>query len=472
MEKVNKPAVKGADDFQFLAEQAAALGDWQTAAKWYARSTEQRAAMLALINKVQEGLSSRLEIQNIYTLVGDSLLETFNAQVVMISEYNPVTNRIIHQYGIERGVRLSLSEWMPLNSSWSEIVRTRKPLVINQSDLIKLVESGKMGIVPGTEIPKTWLGVPMLVGNTVHGVVCLQNLDIENAFNQADIDLLTTLTNSLTLSLENARLFDRTERMLRHLRAEMDIARQTQRSILPARNPHKAGYQFGTLILPSRAVGGDFYDFIPLGEDKLGIVMGDVSDKGLPAALFMALTFSLLRAESERSHDPAEVLNHVNRTLLKMNASGMFVTLLYGILDYRTGVMQYARAGHLLPIILDGRGKPMTLRMGVGQPLGLYAKVALDEQEVAILPGGMMLFFTDGLNEAVDESGEQFGLERVVNLLQTSRGESAKMICKRLWGAVKEYSRAAPHQDDFAVLLMKRAPSGAKTVDLTKPIYW
>lgn len=469
---VIKPMVKSTDDFQLQAEQAAAAGDWQSAAQLYARSTEQRAAMLALINKVQEGLSSRLEIQSIYTLVGDSLLETFNAQVVMISEYNPVTNRIIHQYGVERGKRLNLSEWMPLNSSWAEIVRTHKPLMINQHDLLKLVEARKMGIVPGTEIPKTWLGVPMMVGNTVHGVVCLQNLELENAFNQADIDLLTTLTNSLTLSLENARLFDRTERMLRHLRAEMDIARQTQRSILPARNPHKAGYQFGTLILPSRAVGGDFYDFIPLGEDKLGIVMGDVSDKGLPAALFMALTFSLLRAESERSHDPAEVLNHVNKTLLKMNASGMFVTLLYGVLDYRTGVMQYARAGHLLPIILDGRGNPMTLRMGVGQPLGLYSKVALDEQEVAILPGGLMLFFTDGLNEAIDESGEQFGLERVVKLLQASRGESGKVICKRLWGAVKEYSRAAPHQDDFAVLLMKRAPSGAKSVDLTRPIYW
>ncbi len=469
---VTKPALKSADDFQFQAEQAVAAGDWQAAAQLYARSTEQRAAMLALINKVQEGLSSQLEIQSIYTLVGDSLLETFNTQVVMISEYNPVTKRIIHQYGIERGKRLNLMEWMPLNSSWAEIVRTRKPLMINQRDLLKLVEAGKMGIVPGTEIPKTWLGVPMMVGNTVHGVVCLQNLELEDAFNQADIDLLTTLTNSLTLSLENARLFDRTERMLRHLRAEMDIARQTQRSILPARTPHKAGYQFGTLILPSRAVGGDFYDFIPLGEEKLGIVMGDVSDKGLPAALFMALTFSLLRAESERSQDPAEVLSHVNRTLLKMNASGMFVTLLYGVLDYRTGVMQYARAGHLLPIILDGRGKPMTLRMGVGQPLGLYSKVELDKQEVAIQPGGMMLFFTDGLNEAVDESGEQFGLERVVKLLQASRGESSKVICKRLWGAVKEYSRAAPHQDDFAVLLMKRAPADAKPIDLTRPIYW
>lgn len=469
---VTKPAVKNANDLQFQAEQAAALGDWQTAAQLYARSSEQRAAMLALINKVQEGLSSQLEIQRIYTLVGDSLRDTFNAQVVMISEYNPASNRIYHHYAIERGQHLNLTEWMSVDSSRARIIRTHKPFMINLQDILKALADSSMKIIPGTDLPKTWLGVPMLVGKTVRGVVSLQNLDTENAFSQADIDLLMTLTSSMTLSLENARLFDRTERMLRHLRAEMDIARQTQRSILPARNPHKVGYQFGTLILPSRAVGGDFYDFIPLGEDKLGIVIGDVSDKGLPAALFMALTFSLVRAESERSLDPIEVLTHVNRNLLKMNASGMFVTLLFGILDYRTGVVQYARAGHLLPIILDGRGKPMNLHMDVGQPLGLFSKVALDEQEVALVPGGMMLFFTDGLNEAVDESGEQFGLERVVTLLQASRGESAKVICRRLWSAVNEYSRAAPHQDDFAVLLMKRAPSSAKSVDLTRPIYW
>jgi sigma-B regulation protein RsbU (phosphoserine phosphatase) len=310
----------------------------------------------------------------------------------------------------------------------------------------------------------------MLLGETVCGVVSLQNLDVENAFSQVDIDLLMTLTSSMTLSLENARLFDRTERMLRHLRLEMQIARQTQRSILPARNPHKTGYQFSTLILPSRAVGGDFYDFIPMGENRLGVVIGDVSDKGLPAALFMALTFSLLRAESERSDDPIEVLRQVNHNLLKMNASGMFVTLLYGILDYRTGVMHYARAGHLLPVMLDGTGRSMPLRMGVGQPLGLFSKVELDEQEVALVPGGIMLFFTDGLNEAVDEKDEQFGLRRVVDLLQALREQSGKVICRRLWEAVKQHSRTAPNQDDFALLLIKRSTAPAKTTDLTRPM--
>ena len=404
-------------DYQTLAKQAEEHADWQAAAKWYSLAMDQRSAQLALISQLQGKFSSKLEMQEIYNLTGDSLRDTFNAQIVMISQYDPNLNMVYHHYAIERGQHLNLTEWMPVDSSRAEIIRTRKPFMINLQDILKVLSDGRMKIIPGTDLPKTWLGVPMLVGDTVCGVVSLQNLDIENAFSQADIDLLMTLTNSMTLSLENARLFDRTERMLRHLRLEMEIARQTQRSILPARNPHTAGYQFNTLILPSRAVGGDFYDFIPMGEDKLGIVIGDVSDKGLPAALFMALTFSLLRAESQRSLDPIEVLNNVNHNLLKMNASGMFVTLLFGLLDFRTGVMNYARAGHLLPILLDGSGKAMPLRMDVGQPLGLFSKVVLDEEEVAIAPGGMMLFFTDGLNEAVDEKDEQFGLQRIVDLL-------------------------------------------------------
>lgn len=460
------------DILQVNAEQAAARGDWKTASELYSRCAGERAAMLALINNVQVGLSSRLDIQEIYNLVGDSLRDTFNAQVVMISQYDHVTKKVFHHYAIERGQHLNLPDWLPVDSSRAEIIRSRKPFVINLADIIRAVEEKRMKVVPGTDLPKTWLGVPMLVGNTAYGVVSLQNLDIENAFSQADIDLLMTLTNSLTLSLENALLFSRTERLLHRLENEMLIARKTQRSILPQRIPHRAGYQFGAFIMPARAVGGDFYDFIPLDPDHLGIVIGDVSDKGLPAALFMALTFSLLRAESERSSDPAEILQHVNRSLLKMNASGMFVTLLYAVLDYRTGVIQYARAGHLQPVMLDSRGDPMKIQIDTGQPLGLFQGVKLDIQEVVLVPGGTVLLFTDGLNEAIDELGTQFGFERITTVLQSNRLENSRTICKRLYEAVKEYSHATPNQDDFAVLILKRAPAAAKPEDLTKPMYW
>jgi serine phosphatase RsbU (regulator of sigma subunit) len=443
-------------NFQERAKTAASLGDWKAAAEFYSKFADQRASELALINSVQEGLSSKLDMQGIYDLVGDKLRDTFNAQVVMISQYDPKTEKVYHHYAIERGQHLQIQGWQSIDSSRAEVIRTRKPFMINQEEINKVVNSGMMSVIPGTELPKTWLGVPLLVGNTAVGIVSLQNLDNENAYSKSDIDLLMTLTNSMSLSLENARLFNQTERLLNLMESELKIARQTQRSILPLRLPHRRDYDFGSLIVPARAIGGDFYDFIYLDRNRLSLVIGDVSDKGLPAALFMALTFSLLRAETERSDDPNQILLNVNHYLLKMNASGMFVTVLYGILDCRTGTFKYARAGHLPPIVLDPTGKQIKVNIDIGQPLGLFDDMKIDLQEIVIPPGGLALLFSDGLNEATDSHGNEFGFKRITQELLINREESAKGICKNLWNAVNIHSGDLLYQDDFVTVIVKR----------------
>jgi serine phosphatase RsbU (regulator of sigma subunit) len=447
---------KNPQDFQAQAEKAALQGDLKIAIEFYAQCVEQRTAELALIHSVQQGLSAKLEMQSIYDLVGDKLRDTFNAQVVMISQYDPNTRKIFHHYAIEKGQHLHIQGWQPMDSSRGQIVRTRKPFMINGEQILKVLNAGSMKVVPGTDIPKTWLGVPMLVGNEVRGIVSLQNLDKENAFSKSDIDLLMTLTTSMSQSLENARLFNQTERLLNRMENEMMIARQTQRSILPSHTPRQKGYDFGSHITPARAVGGDFFDFIHLDKNRHSLIIGDVSDKGLPAALFMALTFSLLRAETERSDDPRQILLNVNRYLLKMNASGMYVTLLYGILDCPTGKFTYSRAGHLHPIVLDKRGRAREIKVEEGQALGLFKDVRLSLQEVVIPPGGLLLLSSDGLNEAVDSQGNEFGFERVHKVLAELRNENAKLICKKLWEVVVNYSEAMSHQDDFTTVVVKR----------------
>ena len=445
-----------AGDFEKRAAQAEALGDWKTATQEYAQAIRQHSAEFALINSVQEGLSSNLEMQSIYDLVGDKLRDTFNAQVVMISQYDAQTNKVFHHYAIERGRHLYIQGWHPIDSSRLEIVRTRKPFMINLEEIIRLLEASKMKVVPGTEQPKSWLGVPMLVGNEVKGIVSLQNLDEENAFSQSDIDLLTTLTNSMTLSLENARLFNETQRLLSMLEREMELARQTQQSILPMQLPVTPGYDFGSLVIPARAVGGDFYDFIPLDDRRLCIVIGDVSYKGLPAALFMSLTFSLVRVAAERTDDPLQILRGVNRVLLKMNAPGIFITLLCGVLDYETGCFQYARAGHLPPILLDAVGNISEVPMGEGQPLGLFEDCNIDQQQLCLPGGGLLLLFSDGLNEAVGAAGGEFGFERIRQELAAQRLESAQRICEKLWSAVQSFSGQGLNQDDFTTVVIKR----------------
>jgi serine phosphatase RsbU (regulator of sigma subunit) len=443
-------------EIQDRAQQAERKGDWRAAADMYAHYADQRSAELALINSVQEGLSAKLAMQDIYDLVGDKLRDTFNAQVVMISQYDASTHKILHHYAYERGQHLQIDGWQPIDSSRAAIVRTGRPFMINLDTIIEVVEAGTMQVVPGTELPKTWLGVPMLVGKEVRGMVSLQNLDRENAFSNSDINLLTMLTNSMSQSLENARLFKETQRLLRLMEGEMLIAEQTQRGILPLDIPHHAAYDFGALIKPARAVGGDFYDFIRLDKDRLSLVIGDVSDKGLPAALFMALTFSSLRAETERFDDPHQIVLAVNRDLLKMNASSMFVTLLYGILECHTGTFTYVRAGHMPPLIMVQDRAWVDVALGVGQPLGLFDAVELDAQRVILPPGGLVLLYSDGLNEAFDTAGNEFGLERIQQELVARRNESAQAICDGLWQAVEAYSAGAPQHDDFTVMVIKR----------------
>ena len=443
------------EDYLAHAARAEEREDWKQAAYYYALGLEQRGVELALINSVQEGLSSKYEMQAIYDLVGDMLRDTFNAQVVMISQFDEKTNQIYHHYAIERGQHLQIPGWQPIDASRAKVVLMKKPVMINQEAILALLETEKMKVVPGTEIPKTWLGVPLLVGSDVRGIVSLQNLDIEDAFSSSDIALLTALTNSMGQSLENARLFRETQRLLDRMEREMELSRQAQKSILPLLSPQQNGYDFGSLIVPARAVGGDFYDFIPVDERRLCIAIGDISDKGLPAALYMAVTFSLVRAETGRSENWRLILENINRFLLKMGAK-MFVTLLYCVLDFSSGAIQYSRAGHLPPIVLDHDGTILDLPLKLGQPLGLFSDFNIDQQQFTIPPGGLALLFSDGLLEAVDKTGNPFGVRRVKEILTAHQHENAETICNELWQAVQNYSGELGRQDDFTTVIIKR----------------
>ena len=219
--------------------------------------------------------------------------------------------------------------------------------------------------------------------------------------------------------------------------------------------PEFPGYDFGSLIIPARAVGGDFYDLIPLDDKRLCIVVGDVSDKGLPAALFMAITFSLARVETGRNNNQQKILENINKFLLKMKAR-MFVTLLYCILDLKTGDLRYSRAGHLPPIIVNKEGKIIEIPVSEGLALGMFDNLIIDQQQLTIPKGGLALFFSDGLYEAFNATGDAFGIDRVKELLITYRHEPAKEICNRLWSAVQEFSGDIPHQDDFTTVIVKR----------------
>ena len=193
------------------------------------------------------------------------------------------------------------------------------------------------------------------------------------------------------------------------LERELQVARQIQASMLPHELPLLACFEFGAWMQAAEAVGGDLFDFVTLPSGRIGVTIGDVSDKGVPAALFMALTRSLVRAETGQSSTPGDLLRRVNKLLLDMNDAGMFVTMLYGELDPATGQFAYARAGHETPFSLDRDGRLLVARPDTGQPLGLFEDPLVDEQTIQLSPGSVLVLHTDGATDMTDPAGEAYG---------------------------------------------------------------
>jgi serine phosphatase RsbU (regulator of sigma subunit) len=254
------------------------------------------------------------------------------------------------------------------------------------------------------------------------------------------------------LQLAQAQLVEK-ERLER----EMELARQIQRSILPASLPQESNYDFGAVILPARAVGGDFYDMIELGDNRLGIVLGDVSDKGVPAALIMSMTQTLVRVEAGRNLPPIQVVANVNQHLLRFCRAHMFVTLLYGILDCTSGSFHYVRAGHPPPIMCTRQpGLPRPLDFTLGQLLGILEDPVFDEQRVILPPSGSVVIYSDGVTEATNAQNQPLGEQGLVEHLATLGDASAQETCTRVYEAVMSYTGPVPQQDDITLICIQR----------------
>jgi serine phosphatase RsbU (regulator of sigma subunit)/FixJ family two-component response regulator len=244
------------------------------------------------------------------------------------------------------------------------------------------------------------------------------------------------------------------------LKRELRLASEIQLSMLPARLPRPADFDIGARMIPARAVGGDFYDVFTAGRGQLGLAIGDVSGKGMPAALFMALTCALLRAEAMRTTSPEHALRSVNRHLCERNNGGVFVTLVYGVLDKATRQFSYVRAGHEYPLLLDRMGALLAVPEGRSLPVGIFQDLVIETQTVTLLPGDTMLLYTDGVTEAMDEGHELFGLERLEKHLAAHPGEPAQAMCDRIVEAVASYQGRAPQSDDITLLAVRALGEG------------
>lgn len=236
------------------------------------------------------------------------------------------------------------------------------------------------------------------------------------------------------------------------LERELKVAAEIQTSILPDTLPLVDGFDFGGRILPARQVGGDFYDVFILDTNKIGVLIGDVADKGVPSAIFMARAHALIIAEADRLTAPGAVLRNVNKHITRLEKSTQFVTALYGVLDINTRMFEYARAGHEPPLLLNADGSVHRLPHSPGMALGLWEDLTLDEYSLQLPKESMLVMFTDGMTDCRNPKGIPFGLDRIKTTLAGLSVATAQAACDQLFDTLMYYQSGAKQDDDVTLL--------------------
>jgi sigma-B regulation protein RsbU (phosphoserine phosphatase) len=325
--------------------------------------------------------------------------------------------------------------------------------------------------VPVGQVPKSVLSVPLKIKGEVCGVISLQNVERENAFSQSDVQLLETLANSMSVALENARLWEQEKLYRKALERELEIGREIQKGFLPGELPLVEGWEIAASLLPAREVAGDFYDAFGLPDGNIGLVIADVCDKGVGAALFMTLFRSLIRVTATQemldftrhTSEPCCSADRLRYAIDLTNTyiaethgdSGMFATLFFAILDPHTGSLTYINAGHEPPLVIRS-GKVNEKLRKTGPAVGAVPDGRFEPLATQLDPGDMLFAFTDGAPEVKDPRGEFFGHSRLFHILRQCSDSSHELV-GTLEAELHRYMNGATQFDDITLLAVRRA---------------
>jgi sigma-B regulation protein RsbU (phosphoserine phosphatase) len=272
-----------------------------------------------------------------------------------------------------------------------------------------------------------------------------------------EIRLLQLMANQAALAIESARLHQE-EIERQRLAEEMALGRQIQLSLLPKALPTFPGWDFAAFYEPARLVGGDFYDFfaLPGSPIRLGMVIADVADKGVPAALFMALSRTVIRTVALSGRGAAAALMRANQIILNDSQSDLFLSAVYGILEPERGRLIFANAGHNRPLWYQAASGTVRELQAEGIILGAFENVQIEDRRFSIAAGDALLFYTDGITEAMDAEGDFFGEARLVKVFRTYATGSAQEIATAIVDATNEFTRGTEQSDDVTFFVVKR----------------
>src|SRR6266851_1511892 len=402
------------------------------------RKISQSLDLQEVLNLVMDTLDSLIP----YDAAGIFLVKCDEAKVAEGEEPCVFQAEAVRGYDIDELTNLHLKIGEGL---LGQVARTAQP--VNSPD----VRSEPLYINARGETRSEMLA-PIISNTEVIGVFDLESDEL-NAYSEDDLQVLMLLASQVAIIIEKVMLHEQLIEKKR-LEGQLEVARQVQLELLPAKDPQLAGYDISAYNFPTEEVSGDYYDWVKIFDDQIGLVIADVSGKGVPAALLMAFLRASLRAATHIGYSPHISMSKVNYLLWESIERNQFVTAFYGILDATNRTLAYSNAGHHPPLLIDAEGNAHFEERG-GLPLGMFRDSRYHEYYATIDPGQMLVLYTDGVTEAMNSTGDEYGPERLVDAVKRGRHLSARELIDSIHRDVIDWTEGEGAHDDVTFFIIK-----------------
>ena len=421
-------------------------------AQLYTRTTRQ-ARTLLLLNEISRELTSILNLDELLKRIAELLNRIIDYQMFSILLVDDTGQKLVHRFSLRFQESIHLKHDIPIG-------RGIVGAAVSERAAVLVPDVGKdPRYVMANPETKSELAVPLIYKDKVIGVLDLEHTR-RGFFNEDHKRTITTLAGQVAIALENARLYEEIARQERRLERDLQLARELQFRLLPPSMPKVDHLEVAARFLPARAIGGDLYDFLHYSLSRLGIVVGDVSGKGAPAAIYAALVSGILRSHAPIEPAPAEMLSAVNFSLSERRIEAQYICLMYAVWDDEKRTLQVANSGLPRPIYVhDGKTEIIE---ATGLPLGLFDEAEYEELTFKAKAGDMFVFFSDGILDARNRAGDMFGRTGVERVIASCPDQSPDCVVTSLFKAVEEHAAGEDIFDDQTVVAIKVKGSAGK----------
>ncbi len=414
-------------------------------ARLYARVSRQ-AQTLEVQNEIAIELASILELGPLLERVGQLLRRLIDYQMFSIMLLDEKGETLITRYAWRFGYSHAPLRRIPVNTGLVGAA-VREWRFVNVPDVTK-----DPRYLPMNEETRAELVVPLFYKGRIIGVLDLEHTR-PHFFTEEHERILTTLAAQVAIAIENARLYQAVRAQERQLERDIAMAREVQLRLLPSTAPELKNAEMAVRFLPARTIGGDLYDFVEYTPTRTAIVLGDVSGKAAPAALFAAMVSGIMRAAAAQQPEPAQMLALLNQTLQERKLESQYVTMLFALWDDESRTLTVANSGAVQPLHCSS-GTSVTVK-AEGFPLGLFPEVSYDEIKITAEPGDVIVFVSDGILDAENEKDEMYGEDRLAGMLCAHRGESALAIADAILEDVSRFQGAKDRFDDETIIVLR-----------------